>query len=154
MMWLFAILIVLALGGVALVAAGVGSPLREEYGDRPDVFVPADRPLGSADLRRVRFNVTLRGYRMSEVDALLARLATEAEHIEQVSRFAASSADPELDRDGQHEGQHEGQHDGQDVQELQDAQAVEEEQEPGKDIGQAPDPGQASDSGPGSATDG
>ncbi|MEX0427576.1 DivIVA domain-containing protein [Nocardioides sp. DS6] len=79
MIWLFAVLIVLALGGVALVAAGVGAPMAEEYGDRPDALVPADRPLGAADLRRVRFSVTLRGYRMSEVDALLARLAAEAE---------------------------------------------------------------------------
>ncbi|MEP9381497.1 DivIVA domain-containing protein [Nocardioides sp. KR10-350] len=76
-MWLFAVLIVLALGGVALVAAGLGSPLAEEYGDRPDVLVPADRPLRAADLRRLRFSVTLRGYRMSEVDALIDRLAAE-----------------------------------------------------------------------------
>jgi len=82
MMWVFAILIVLALGAVALVASGLGSPMGEEYGDRPDALVPADRPLGAADLRRVRFSVTLRGYRMSEVDALLARLAAEAERAE------------------------------------------------------------------------
>lgn len=82
MMWLFAILIVLALGGVALVAAGAGQPMGEEYGDRPDALVPADRPLGAADLRRVRFSVGLRGYRMDEVDALLERLAAEAEQRE------------------------------------------------------------------------
>ena len=88
MIWLFAVLIVLALGGVALVAAGYGTPMGEEYGDRTDAPVPADRPLGPADLRRVRFNVTLRGYRMSEVDALLERLAAEAE--ERAARPTAS----------------------------------------------------------------
>ena len=79
MMWLFAVLAVLLLGGVAVVAAGKGTPLAEEYDDRPDALVPADRPLTGADLRRVRFSVALRGYRMSEVDALLARLADEQE---------------------------------------------------------------------------
>ena len=79
MMWFFAILVVLLLGAVAVVAAGKGEPLAEEYDDRPDALVPADRPLGPADLRRVRFSVAFRGYRMSEVDALLARLADEQE---------------------------------------------------------------------------
>lgn len=75
MMWFFAILVVVALGGVALVAAGHGSPMAQVYDDRPDVGVPAGRLLEGNDLRRVRFGVVLRGYRMSEVDALLARLA-------------------------------------------------------------------------------
>jgi DivIVA domain-containing protein len=39
--------------------------------------VPGDRPLRAEDLRRVRFSLAFRGYRMSEVDALLDRLATE-----------------------------------------------------------------------------
>ena len=72
MMWFFAMLVVLALGGVAMLAAGRGAPLAEEYGDRPDVPLPADRPLAPEDLREVRFSLALRGYRMSEVDALLA----------------------------------------------------------------------------------
>lgn len=92
-MWLFAIVIVLALGGIALVAAGVGSPMGEEYGDRPDVAVPVDRQLGAADLRRVRFSVGLRGYQMDEVDALLARLAAEAEERERARDTAGSVAE-------------------------------------------------------------
>jgi DivIVA domain-containing protein len=78
-MWLFAILIVLALGGVALVAAGRGAPLVEVYDDRPDASVPAEGPLRAEDLRRVRFSLAFRGYRQSEVDALLDRLAIECE---------------------------------------------------------------------------
>lgn len=77
MMWFFAILVVLALGGVALVASGRGEPLASAYDDRPDVALPADRPLVAEDLRTARFGVVLRGYRMSEVDALLARLADQ-----------------------------------------------------------------------------
>lgn len=36
-------------------------------------------PVTSADLRQVRFPVVFRGYRMDEVDALLARLAAQLE---------------------------------------------------------------------------
>ena len=77
-MWLFAILVVLALGGIAVLAAGRGAPLSEVYDDRPDAQV-GEGELGPADLRRVRFSLALRGYRMSEVDALLDRLATQLE---------------------------------------------------------------------------
>jgi DivIVA domain-containing protein len=79
MMWLFAVLIVLVLGGVAVLAAGRGTPMAEVYDDRPDATVPADGPLSATDLRSVRFSLALRGYRMSEVDALLDRLARERE---------------------------------------------------------------------------
>ena len=94
MMWLFAILIVLALGGVAMVAAGRGAPLAEVYDDRPDSSVPAEGPLSADDLRRVRFSIGFRGYRMAEVDALLDRLAAEREPE------ARTEADPEGHGDG------------------------------------------------------
>jgi DivIVA domain-containing protein len=87
-MWLFAILIVLALGGVALVAAGRGAPLAEVYDDRPDATVPADGPVRAEDLRRVRFSLALRGYRMSEVDALLDRLARQLDEPAEPSDVA------------------------------------------------------------------
>ena len=98
-MWLFAVLIVLVLGGVAMVAAGAGTPMGEEYGDRPDAVVPADRALGAADLRRVRFPVRLRGYDMSAVDTLLARLAEEAEERERWTRPVAD--EPVRDASGE-----------------------------------------------------
>jgi DivIVA domain-containing protein len=78
-MWLFAILIVLALGGVAVVAAGRGAPMSPAYDDAPDTLVPAEGPITADDLRRVRFPIAFRGYRMAEVDALLNRLAEERE---------------------------------------------------------------------------
>ena len=87
-MWVFAILVVLAMGGVALVAAGRGAPLAEEYDDRPDRWCPATGALAAEDLRRVRFSLAFRGYRMSEVDALLDRLARERD----------AAADPEVPR--------------------------------------------------------
>ena len=79
MMWFFAILIVLAMGGVAAVAAGYGRPMAEVYDDRPDALVRAGQRLDADDLRAVKFSTALVGYRMSEVDALLHRLATELE---------------------------------------------------------------------------
>lgn len=79
MMWVFAVLIVLAMGGVAMLAAGHGEPMAPAYDDRPDALVPANRPVGAADLRKVRFSLAVRGYRMAEVDALLARLAAQME---------------------------------------------------------------------------
>ena len=76
-MWFFAVLAVLAIGAVAVVAAGGGGALAREYDDRPEVSLPEERPLTGADLRGVRFSTAVRGYRASEVDALLERLARE-----------------------------------------------------------------------------
>ena len=82
MMWFFAILIVLAMGGVAAVAAGYGTPMADEYDDRPDSTVQADGPLTAADVRRVGFTTAWFGYRKSEVDTLLRRLAVELDERE------------------------------------------------------------------------
>lgn len=79
MMWFFAVLVVLLLGAVAVVAAGRGAPMAPAYDDRPDSLVPERGALSADDLRRVRFSLAFRGYRMSEVDALLDRLARERE---------------------------------------------------------------------------
>jgi DivIVA domain-containing protein len=79
MMWFFAILLVLVMGGIAMVAAGRGTPMSEAYDDRPDALVPASGDLGAEHLRRVRFSLAFRGYRMSEVDALLDRVARQLE---------------------------------------------------------------------------
>ena len=76
MMWFFAILVVLAMGGVAVVAAGRGAPMADGVRRPAGRAGPADGPLRAEDLRRVRFSLAFRGYRMSEVDALLDRLAT------------------------------------------------------------------------------
>lgn len=77
MTWFFAFLIVVVMGVVAVVASGRGGSMAETYDDRPDSRVQADGPLTAADLRKVRFSTAFRGYRMSEVDALLDRLAAE-----------------------------------------------------------------------------
>lgn len=76
-MWFFAILIVLALGAVALLGSGRGAGLAPAYDDQADATVPATGDLAGDDLRRIRFPLAFRGYRMAEVDALLDRLATQ-----------------------------------------------------------------------------
>ncbi len=77
MTWFFAFLIVALMGVIAVVASGRGGWMADAYDDRPDSRVQADGPLTATDLRQVRFSTSFRGYRMSEVDALLDRLAEE-----------------------------------------------------------------------------
>jgi DivIVA domain-containing protein len=69
----------------------------EVYDDRPDSSVPATGPLEADDLRRVRFSLAFRGYRMSEVDALLDRLASERESSRGESREAETTESPRGD---------------------------------------------------------
>jgi DivIVA domain-containing protein len=95
MTWFFAVLIVLLMGAVAVVAAGFGGSMAEVYDDRPDSRVQADGPLAGEDLRRVRFTTAFRGYRMSEVDALLERLALELDAAQQ--REGSTRDEPEGD---------------------------------------------------------
>ena len=101
MMWFFAVLVVLAMGGVAVLAAGKGAPMVDVYDDRPDAQVPARGPLSAGDLRRVRFSLAFRGYRMSEVDALLDRLATDLEAREDA---LSGEVDPQGGRHDSPEG--------------------------------------------------
>lgn len=79
MSWFFAVLVVLAVGAVAVVFAGGGGSVAPAYDDRPDSGLPDDRPLTAGDLRAVRLSTAVRGYRADEVDALLERLARQLE---------------------------------------------------------------------------
>jgi DivIVA domain-containing protein len=92
--WFFAILVVLMLGAVAVVAAGRGTPMEQAYDDAPDALVPVDGPVTAEDLRRIRFPIALRGYRMAEVDALLDRLAEERELSEARARRETDTDEP------------------------------------------------------------
>ena len=103
MMWFFAILIVLVMGGVAAMAAGRGAPMSTAYDDRPDALVPRHGPLRSEHVRRVRFSLAFRGYRMSEVDALLDRLARQLEDDEAQSPAPATDRGVDDDAAGQGE---------------------------------------------------
>lgn len=76
MTWFFAVLVVLAIGAVAVVFAHGGGGLGPAYDDRPDVVV-TQGPLTALDVREARFSTAVRGYRADEVDALLERLAVQ-----------------------------------------------------------------------------
>jgi DivIVA domain-containing protein len=95
MTWFFAFVIVALMGVIAVVATGRGGSMAEVYDDRPDSRVQADGPLTAQDLRRVRFSTALRGYRMSEVDALLDRLAAERDVVADVDDPPVGDGDNE-----------------------------------------------------------
>lgn len=74
--------VVFALLVLAVVVAGVVLVIKSPAEPSPPAEAPSatagmPTPISSADLRQVRFPVVFRGYRMDEVDALLARLATQ-----------------------------------------------------------------------------
>jgi len=98
--WVLWALIVLVIGGCVVLATGRGGAMRDAYDDRPDVLVPGDRPLGGDDLRAVGFTTAFRGYRMAEVDDLLARLAAELDTRDGKARPAPSTETPDVTGDG------------------------------------------------------
>lgn len=82
MTYFLLVVLVVVMGLIALVASGWGTPMADDYVDRPDATVPAEGDLRADDLRRVRFALGFRGYRMAEVDALLSRLADQLDRAE------------------------------------------------------------------------
>ncbi|WP_425086258.1 DivIVA domain-containing protein [Streptomyces hainanensis] len=86
MMFLFlvaAMVVVISAVTLAVLGSGdgTGGPatggLADALPDRLDDPLPRDRPVGPADVVRVRLPVAPRGYRMAEVDDVLDRLAAE-----------------------------------------------------------------------------
>jgi DivIVA domain-containing protein len=76
-MWVWALVIVAVIGAIGILAAGSDNAMVEAYDDRPDATLPTGRPLTAADLDAVRFSTAVRGYRMDEVDALVARVQAD-----------------------------------------------------------------------------
>jgi DivIVA domain-containing protein len=73
-MWLWVIVLVVIIGAIAVVAARRSDTMVDVYEDRPDATLPTGRALTADDLAAVRFSTAVRGYRMDEVDAFVARL--------------------------------------------------------------------------------
>ncbi len=67
----------LFLGGSLLLGRGETQPPAEL--DRSPVELPADRPVTGDDVRALRISVTVRGYRMTEIDWVLEQLAASIE---------------------------------------------------------------------------
>jgi DivIVA domain-containing protein len=93
MLWFFSILIVLVMGAIAVVAAGYGKPMDPATHDRAGRALP-DGPVTADGLRRVRFSLAFRGYRMSEVDDLLDRVAARLEAAEAAVEPAQPPEEP------------------------------------------------------------
>lgn len=92
MTWIWVLMTVVLLGLTAAMAMGRGDAMARAYPDRPDVRLPAHRPLDAVDLEDVRFSVVLRGYRMDEVDDVMRRLVDEiAERDAQLAQYEAQA---------------------------------------------------------------
>jgi DivIVA domain-containing protein len=98
-LWFWVVVLVALIGAIAVVAAGRGDSMAEVYDDRPDSILPTGRPLTAEDLAALRLNTGVRGYRMDEVDALLARLQAEMisrdeDHVRVLTRDENDRAEP------------------------------------------------------------
>ncbi|MFF4949396.1 DivIVA domain-containing protein [Streptomyces chattanoogensis] len=97
MFWFLLIAMVVVVAAVTLVVVGggdgEGGGLRDAEPDRLHDPLPADRPLARADVEAVRFAVTVRGYRMDDVDDALDRLGAElAERDARIAELEAALA--------------------------------------------------------------
>lgn len=99
-MWLWVIVLVVLIGTIAVLAAGHDDAMVEAYDDRPDATLPAGRPLTAEDLDTVRFSTAMRGYRMDEVDALVARLRADMFASQPATEAVTSEASGSLDEPG------------------------------------------------------
>lgn len=67
--------------GLATFVFGRGEELAPMPPDVAPMLLPEHRSLTGADVRQVRLPVTVRGYRMGEVDELLDRVAEELDRV-------------------------------------------------------------------------
>ncbi len=105
MTWVFVLVVAVVVSAFVVLAVMRGEQMRPAYDDRRDVVVPADRPLRAEDLAAIRFTTAARGYRMSEVDALLARLRVElAEREQGPTQPSPDDVTAPLPHEGRHAG--------------------------------------------------
>ena len=93
------------LAGSLLLGRGETQPPADP--DRSPLELPEDRPVTADDVRAVRISVTVRGYRMTEVDWLLERLARSLEQRDgelAALRARLDDADAPPGRHGRHSG--------------------------------------------------
>ncbi len=90
MIVVFVVLAVLVLVGAAFVLTGRWDPgIRSAQRPGPPQFTT---PVTAAEVRGARFRVGLRGYRMQDVDALLALVADELDRRRSVDEDGAPTA--------------------------------------------------------------
>lgn len=97
--FLLLVVVIVLLGVIAAVAAGRGDGLVPESAaaahDRsPLALPPPGQPLGAAELGELRFALAVRGYRVDEVDLVMARVGAElAERDARIAHLAAALAE-------------------------------------------------------------
>jgi DivIVA domain-containing protein len=84
--------------GVVLAITGAARGLQPVEPDERARRLPGDRPLAERDLGTVRFDVTVRGYRMAQVDAALRRVSYDLGYKQEL--IAALEAEVAALRDG------------------------------------------------------
>ncbi|MEU4090111.1 DivIVA domain-containing protein [Streptomyces aureus] len=72
-----ALAVVVAAVTLSVVGGGENAPLADADPERLGDPLPYDRPVHKADVDSLRFAVTVRGYRMADVDDALGRLGAE-----------------------------------------------------------------------------
>lgn len=79
MFWflLLTMVVVVAAVTLAVVGGGGSAVLQDVEPERLTDPLPADRPVGRADVEAMRLPMAVRGYRMTDVDEALGRLAAE-----------------------------------------------------------------------------
>lgn len=83
------VVVALVLFGTVVVATGRGDRLTDAPPDGPEPELPAG--ISAVDIDALRFAVAVRGYRMSQVDAVLSRLAAElARRDDELARLRAA----------------------------------------------------------------
>ncbi len=91
---------VLVVGGLLFLGAslllGRGETQPPAPLDRSPVELPDDRPVTADDIRALRISVTVRGYRMTEVDWLLDQFALALEQRDaEIERLRTAQQPPE-----------------------------------------------------------
>ncbi|MCM2576202.1 DivIVA domain-containing protein [Streptomyces meridianus] len=95
MFWFLLIALVVVVAAVTLMVIGGddGAALPEAPRDRLHDPLPDDRAVERADLEELRLPISLRGYRMADVDDVLDRLGAElAERDERIGELEARLA--------------------------------------------------------------
>ena len=72
---LFVVVVIAVVAGVAVLVVRDQPVVGDDPVDPRRLVWPAEGPVGSADVQGARFTVALRGYRMDEVDLVLADVA-------------------------------------------------------------------------------
>jgi DivIVA domain-containing protein len=79
--------------GITMLVTGDDQGLRPVEPDGRAVPLPADRPLAEPDLAEVRFDTALRGYRMGQVDAAMARAAYDIGYKDELVKVLQAEVD-------------------------------------------------------------